>query len=328
MRFLFLILLLSQAAQARLSRLAREQLVPEVQGLSYEEARSVLRQHEQAIRAQVKETDTPPFKTGFTQYTLHDRKTPFVFVLIPGLYRNPAQFSQIKALIAPYQQNAIYLNLPGHGRDMYAARRVNFRDWTRALGRATATALQLGDKIIFVGQSTGGALSIVHTLKHQADVAGLFLIEPALKVRFLKGRFACWAHPIVPSLNWIYNTFGNRDDDPKLLPYMATKMGCEVDKIVSTYLKANSRKRTRRQREQDLFPQLRVPVLIFNNLADTIVSTKHIQRFERLVSGPRYSVEIPREGASHHADSEFMFGVIQSHEQKFLSFMADLGLAL
>ena len=120
MRLLLLLLLLSQSALASLSKLARQQLVPDTTGMSFAEIKSTLEAHEAQFKLTERETDRKPFKNGYTKYTLREGKTPVVYVFIPGLYRNPSQFTFIRRLVEPYQQNAIYLNLPGHGRDMYA----------------------------------------------------------------------------------------------------------------------------------------------------------------------------------------------------------------
>lgn len=152
------------------------------------------------------------------------------------------------------------------------------------------------------------------------------MIEPALKVNPLVNTLVCLTHPIMPSLNWLYG-FAGREDDLDQLPYMGTYMGCQVDKLMSRYLRAHSRRRSRRARETEIFPRIEVPAIIFNNMSDRIVSRNTIRRFSELVSGPRFYIEIPREGGSYHADEEFMFGVIQREVTEVGLFFSAVGLS-
>lgn len=325
MRFLAFFFVTFQLTHAAMSPLAKDMLSPDLTSKSYLESKEILENHEASLRSRIQESFRAPMKTGFTQYKLQNEKTPFVFIVIHGLYRNPGQFRHLYPMLEAFQQNIIYMNLPGHGMDMYAAKKVKHTDWIKALKFATNAAKRIGDKIIFITQSTGGALSLIHTLDHPEQVAGLFMIEPAIKVNPLLKTLVCVTHPVMSSLNWIYG-FAGREDDLDQLPYMATRMGCEVDKLMSRYLKRHSKKRSRRQREMDLFPRIKVPVIIFNNMSDKIVSRPTIARFQNLISGPKHYVEIPRKGGSYHADEEFMFGVIQQQRDKVQNFFEELEL--
>lgn len=325
MSFLVLVLLTVQCAYGAMSPLARQMLVPDLTGKSFAETKITLEAHEASLAARVDPTARAPMRTGYTRYNLQDRKTPFVFVVIHGLFRNPGQFRHLYTMIEGFQQNVVYVNLPGHGMDMYAAGDATHHDWLEATRRATSGALHLGEKIIFLTQSTGGALSLIHALDHPETVAGLFMIEPALRVNPLVNTLVCLTHPVMPSLNWLYGLAGRKDDLDQL-PYMGTYMGCQVDKLMSRYLRAHSRKRSRRAREAEIFPRIEVPVIIFNNMSDRIVSRNTIRRFNELVRGPRFYIEIPREGGSYHADEEFMFGVIQREVSTVRMFFEALSL--
>ena len=308
-----------------MSPLAMDMLVPDLQNKSYSEAKQVLEAHEESLAARVRATDRVPMRTGYTRYQLKETKTPFVFVVIHGLYRNPGQFRHLYPMLETFQQNILFLNLPGHGMDMMAAGHANHQDWVRSMRRAAAAATHLGEKIIFITQSTGGALALIHTLDHPETVGGLFLIEPALRVNPLLSTLVCLTHPVMPSLNWLYALAG-RDDDVDQLPYMGTRMGCEASRVMKTYLHAHSRQRSRTAREDELFERIQAPVIVFNNMADQIVSRRAIQRFQRTVSGPTYYIEIPKAQASYHADEEFMFGVIQQHQAEISAFFQSVGL--
>ena len=325
MRFLAFFLFSIQCAVAAMSPLARDMLVPQLADKSYAEAKVILEQHEASLVARVDPSARIPMRTGYTRYKLQEAKTPFVFVVIHGLFRNPGQFRHLYSMIEGYQQNVIYMNLPGHGMDMYAAGKVRQSDWVSSMRRAAAGAMALGDKIIFLTQSTGGALSLIHTLDHPETVAGLFMIEPAIRVNNLISTLTCLAHPVMPSVNWIYR-FAGREDDLSQLPYMGTRMGCEAGRLMRHYLRDNSQQDSRTQRETEIFARVNVPVIIFNNMADQIVSPRAIQRFANTVTGPKFYVEIPRETASYHADEEFMFGIIQQQQAAVTSFFQAVGL--
>ena len=119
-----------------------------------------------------------------TQVFIGSERAPLVFIAIHGLWGNSDQFSDLQHnLFKKLQYPLILLTLPGHGADSARQSKVNFRDWQLAVDRAIAAGLNLGDRVVLIGQSTGGLLSLDAANRHSSDVAATIMIEPALKVQ-------------------------------------------------------------------------------------------------------------------------------------------------
>ena len=94
-----------------------------------------------------------------------DKRTPYSVVYIHGfsasrLEAYPYPDSIAKALGA----NLYYPRLPGHGRDGDAMSEVTHQDWMQGVAEAIRVGEAIGDYLIVIGLSTGGALATAAAL--------------------------------------------------------------------------------------------------------------------------------------------------------------------
>ncbi len=72
--------------------------------------------------------------------------------------------------------------LPGHGTTWQHLARTTWADWTQALAGALAELRAQGRSVVVGGLSMGGALALRLAADHPDDVAGLVLVNPAVRL--------------------------------------------------------------------------------------------------------------------------------------------------
>lgn len=117
--------------------------------------------------------------------TLRKSKTALVF--IHGLYGGASQFSKLVETFGDrYSESSIIsLTLPGHyynGNYDQPLKVANYSEWILAVKDTLKIANMISDKVIVIGQSTGGLLAVYSGLYLKEFVDGIILLEPALKV--------------------------------------------------------------------------------------------------------------------------------------------------
>ena len=91
--------------------------------------------------------------------------------------------------------------LPGHGTTVQDMRRTRWPDWVAEVDAALARLRSRTRAVVAVGLSMGGALALRMAELHPADVAGLVLVNPAVKLEDPKLRalpVIRWVLPYVP----------------------------------------------------------------------------------------------------------------------------------
>lgn len=106
------------------------------------------------------------------------RKTPLALIYLHGLSAGPLEMNPVlpevgKALGA----NVFVTRLKGHAVPSEQLRNVHAQDWFYDAEEALAVALELGEKVVVVGTSTGGALGVWLASQHP-QIAALITISP------------------------------------------------------------------------------------------------------------------------------------------------------
>lgn len=73
--------------------------------------------------------------------------------------------------------------LPGHGTAWQELARTTWADWSGAAAAELAALRAQGRRVVVGGLSMGGALALRLAADHPADVAGLVLVNPAVRLR-------------------------------------------------------------------------------------------------------------------------------------------------
>ena len=109
----------------------------------------------------------------------HDSKTNEVYVLIPGIWTDRNYLAGLAAIIHAKGHNVLYGTLPGHESMPFDANRASPTVWLQYADTLTRYAKVYGDKVVIVGQSTGGQLAVRMAERNLAD--GIILLQPLIK---------------------------------------------------------------------------------------------------------------------------------------------------
>ena len=147
--------------------------------------------------------------------------------------------------------------LPGHGTTWQDLNETTFADWYGAIERSFDKLASENDAVIAGGLSMGGTLTLRLAADHPDRVAGLLLVNPAIKIK----RFDAKLAPIIKRLRASYPAIGS---DIK-------KDGVVEDAYDQTPLKAvDSQFRAWKALIRDL-PRITAPVLYFRSTVDHVV---------------------------------------------------------
>lgn len=131
--------------------------------------------------------------------------------------------------------------LPGHGRTWQEMNRTTWQEWYAEAEAAFARLRESCDVVFVGGLSMGGAIVTRIAQKHGADVAGLVLVNPAIKVEDPRMKALPVLQRIVPSLPGIANDISKPDQDegaydriPLKALHSQTKLWAEVVRDLPT----------------------------------------------------------------------------------------------
>jgi carboxylesterase len=89
--------------------------------------------------------------------------------------------------------------LPGHGSNWRDLNRTSWHQWYASAKLALLKLRADNEKVFIAGLSMGGALAL-RLAQHERDVAGLILVNPALKAKNKLLHFAPMLSKIIPSV--------------------------------------------------------------------------------------------------------------------------------
>jgi carboxylesterase len=123
-------------------------------------------------------------------------------LLIHGFNGEPLDMEELEAWLRARGHTTRNLLLPGHGTHVREFARTTFADWSSAVEGAAAALLREHERLLLVGHSMGGALSL-HLAAREPRVAGVVAMCPPL--RMFPGQFqiaAALRHvlPYLPTL--------------------------------------------------------------------------------------------------------------------------------
>ena len=141
-------------------------------------------------------------------------KTPYSIVYIHGFGASQMEGDPVhRKLAAHFGANLYLTRLPEHGID-----RANAFEYLTAekladgAREAFMIGKQLGDKVIVVGTSMGGALTVLLASERE-DIEGILLYSPCIRDNGnqLEGFFSPWT-------GWLFERFGTNEDGVILNP--------------------------------------------------------------------------------------------------------------
>lgn len=246
-----------------------------------------------------------------TEYSVGPARTPLVFIFIHGLYGAPAQFERQADYAAAFGMNSLTLTLAGHGDQYAQAKKVDYADWIEETGRAVKLARALGERVVIVGQSTGGMLAVGQALRDPRSIDGIVLLEPAIEVPPLLRLGLCVGKLLGDTPQDVPRITRWLGHDPCKEQPISLSMGCEVtrlrDFMVGQYLsfyRHDSESGTflaPDELSRELGELVNVPTLLINNPGDQVVRPQAAENLYRGIAAqsvPAMKVELV-EGRKH-----------------------------
>lgn len=147
--------------------------------------------------------------------------------------------------------------LPGHGTTWQEMNLTRFPDWYAAVDREFRSLRRSHRAVIVGGLSMGGALALRLAEEHDSDVAGVVLVNPAVKLEH-------WMAPALPLLHRLVPSFAGIASDIKKadiqeLAYDRTPLRA-LHSLVGAW----------RDIVRDL-PEVTQPLLIYRSAVDRVV---------------------------------------------------------
>jgi esterase/lipase len=148
-----------------------------------------------------------PFELYPNNPIVANNRLKYGALLIHGLLDSPFSLRDIGTRL---QANGILsraLLLPGHGTTPSDLLHVSYHDWIQAVRYGIESLQHDVENIYLIGYSTGAALSVYHALQN-ANIAGIILLSPAIKIRSSVDMVVGW-HQLTKYFNrnhseWIY----------------------------------------------------------------------------------------------------------------------------
>ena len=193
-------------------------------------------------------------------------------LLTHGLTDSPYFMRYLGSFFAHNGFRVMAILLPGHGTQPGDMLDANWQEWAKTLAYGIEQLSKEVDEIYLAGYSTGGSLSVYHSLS-DSRVRGLFLFSPAFKVS-PRAAFANWHRFyswLMPSAKWL-TICPDRDiykyeSVTKQAVAQAYELTCKLNRKL--------------QREK-----IRIPVFAAASLEDTTVCTSATVDFIANVEHP------------------------------------------
>ena len=171
-------------------------------------------------------------------------KSEYSVLFIHGLFGSAYQLAS-KFLVSGYTMAGapfgrylpgIAITLDGHGVFGENFKKVSYQNWVKQVENGLKRAKELGEKVIVVGQSTGGALAAYLAKKYPKDIHGTVLIEPAFKVHPRLKHLVCLTKYVFGDIRntLIIREFANLILGEKVQDFpspIAPHLGCEVHRM-------------------------------------------------------------------------------------------------
>jgi carboxylesterase len=200
----------------------------------------------------------------------HQKITDQSFLLIHGFTACPFEMREMGEFLHRQGYNVYGVRLAGHGTNVADFVKYGAADWKNSVKLGLAISFFLGRRVIVVGESMGGALTVILGRDYPELISKLILCAPAF--RFVN-RLACLA-------NWGLVQ--------KLIPVHDMGVKCEWQKpywydIIPSSPVADLVEIAREGWKAG--PEIKVPTLIIQSVKDSLVRYKGSKKFYRRLSG-------------------------------------------
>ncbi|MCR9086739.1 MAG: lysophospholipase [Rhodobacteraceae bacterium] len=113
-------------------------------------------------------------------------QTPLSIIYVHGFSASAEELRPVPDRVAAdLSANLFFARLAGHGRDGAAMAEPTLGDWMTDMAEAMEIGRRIGDQVILIGTSAGGALAALTAINPamSQDLAGVVLVSPSFKLR-------------------------------------------------------------------------------------------------------------------------------------------------
>lgn len=132
---------------------------------------------------------------GCEAYSIGNEKSQTTFLLVHGINDSPHVYRRVAPYLAEQGCHCRCMLVKGFGESVAAYGKADIADWLASVDKEIENLKKSGKKIVLVGHSLGGAISIRYVTTHQDSVDALVLAAPAVDVSSARS-------PLLPVQYW------------------------------------------------------------------------------------------------------------------------------
>jgi pimeloyl-ACP methyl ester carboxylesterase len=225
--------------------------------------------------------------------SLNKRKTPFSIVYIHGFGASPMEGDPVhRFLAAHFSANLFVTRLPDHGiKRENGLEYVSPQALANAAGEAYQIGKSLGDEVIVVGTSMGGALTLL-LASQQPDIKAVVVYSPAIRDygEKLSAFFTPWMKKIM-EMTMMKNSIIHQDRVGEKAMYWSEDYHINSYESLAIIMYSNMNENTFKKIDQPLFLAYYYKD---NEAQDMVVSVPKMKEMYEQISTP---VDLKREEA-------------------------------
>ncbi len=124
-------------------------------------------------------------------------QTPLSLVYIHGWQGSPLEYQPVFSQVASaVGANLYYARLKGYGVITAEIRRVSVEDWINDVAEAYEIGRRIGDRVVVVGCSMGGDLTLWLACQNPPECAAVVLLSCAVQPKDRRSEILLWPRPI------------------------------------------------------------------------------------------------------------------------------------
>ncbi len=193
-------------------------------------------------------------------------------LLVHGLLATPAEWQNYAQHLCARGQAVMGIRLAGHGTSPWDLHERKWSDWRDSIARGYRILSAFCERIVMIGFSTGGALSLLYAAQWPQHLYGVAAINTPIEFRNRKMAYV----PLIHGLNKLANWLPMIDD---VIPFRENNSEHPLINYRSVPIPALYEMRALIEELQNRLPKVQAPVLLIQSDDDPIVqpdSVKHI----------------------------------------------------
>lgn len=119
----------------------------------------------------------------------HGTRTAKAILLIHGFTSSPFEMLEMGTMLFEAGYNVFGVRLKGHGTDIVDFSNSEAPDWYRSAEKGLAITTALGEEIVVIGESMGGALTSILAARYPQIISKIVLCAPCMKIKSPFARF-------------------------------------------------------------------------------------------------------------------------------------------